>query len=85
MEDDIIKCIHFINKIKGHRHNKIKRKQSDNFHVYSEKAMDTCITLAVLAISVVTLHLMDTPKIQQMVKISTMLAVPTSQEIHQTH
>ena len=29
MEDDIIKCIHFVNKIKEHRKNKIKTKQID--------------------------------------------------------
>ena len=31
LEDDIIKCIHLVNKIKDHRHNKIRSKQIDKF------------------------------------------------------
>ena len=31
IEDDVIKCLHFINKIKEHSHNNIKTKLIDKF------------------------------------------------------
>ena len=57
-EDDIIKCMHLINKIKEHRHNKIKRKQIDKFEHLFNKTVDICITLAVSD----TFLWADTPK-----------------------
>ena len=39
-EDDIIKCMYLINKIKKHRHNKIKRKQLDRFNCLVNKSSE---------------------------------------------
>ena len=37
LEDDIIKCIHLMSKLKEHGHNKIKRKQIDKFECLVNK------------------------------------------------
>ena len=43
-DQDIAKCIQFINRIKEHRHDKIKTKQIDKFECLYFKSMDTITT-----------------------------------------
>ena len=44
-ENEIIICLHLINRIKEHRHDKIKQGRLISSNIYFSKSMDTIITL----------------------------------------